>query len=215
MTEHSPDRPFENVLHQARRAAFWSPIWSACAALLVSLPIFVMDTYYDARDATFLFTPTWGIWLILLAIHLRILFLVKRLDKTQDTRTLSHLKRAARLVILLPWGSCFVLLVTGIGVQIYEVGGDTSRLFADIGAWIFLMVLFWITVPHIIMLVVVYATCYPTLRLYSLLEKEHCGTPSGCFDAIALGLIVLGIGILFALCFHYVPAFFIYIFASF
>ena len=199
--------PLDNILRPASHAARWSPIWSACAALLIWLLFsFAVYANYEVAYAAILFTFTGGIWLILLGIHLLIRFLSERFKKTQDEKPLAHLKRTARLVLLLPWGSFLFFFTAFCIARIYELGGDFSRLFADVDGWIFSMALFFAAVIHLAMLVLVYGTCYSTLRLYFLLRKEYIGVgfPSGCVDTIILGLLVPGIGFLsyYAILFH-------------
>jgi len=214
MIDHPIDRPIENILLRSQHAAFWSPMWSACAALLVWWSFsFAVNANYHVYPATFLLTFTGGIWLILLGIHLLLRFFAERLKKAQEARTISHLKRAARLVLLLPWGSFLFFFIAAFVGQIYWLGGDVSRLFVDIPGWVFTVILFVIALVHLAMLVLVYGACYSTLRLYFLLRKEYfklsqkrfpSGIPSSGIDAVLLGFLVAGIGILlyYAILFH-------------
>ena len=197
------DHPLDNILRRSRHAVLWSLVWSACAALLIWLPFsFVVNANYEVHYAAFLFTFTGGIWLILLGIHLLIRFFAERFKKTQDARTTSRLKRAARLVLLLPWGSFLFFFIAVFVALIYWHGGDVSRLLTDTDGWAFTLMFFFTALIHLAMLVLVYGACYSTLRLYFLLRKEPAqkrfmaGIPSGCVDAIALGLLVPGIGFL-------------------
>jgi WD40 repeat protein len=184
----------------------------------VLLPIwwlfsFVVNADYREQQAVLLLLFTGGIWLILLGIHLLIRFFTGRLKKTQDAEMISHLKRTARLVLLLPWGSCLFFFIAIFVGRICWLGGDVSRLIADVDGWVFTLMIFFTTLIHLAMLVVVYGTCFPTLRLYFLLRKEHfnqsqkhfpAGIPSGCIDMVLLGFLVPGIGILlyYGILFH-------------
>ena len=199
MTDHSLDSLVDNILWRASRAVFWSPMWSACAALLIWLSFsFAVNANYEVVYATILTTLTGGIWLIQLGIHILIRFFAERYKKTLDVKTISLLKRTARLVLLLPWGSFLLFFVAAFVGRIYWLDGDISRLFADVDGWAFSLVLVFTALIHLAMLVLVYCTCYSTLRLYFLIKKEHCrlGFPSGCIDTVILGFLVLGIGIL-------------------